>query len=64
MNNLITAPNLQDPDAFYARLLELHAGKSEEESAALNTRLILLLANHIGDDRVLNEALEAARLGR
>jgi hypothetical protein len=61
MTNLITAPNLQDPDGFYARLLELHAGKSGEESAALNTRLILLLANHIGDHSVLNEALEAAR---
>lgn len=57
---LVTAVNMQDSDGFYARLLELHDGKSDEESAAINTRLILLLANHIGDDAVLREALAAA----
>ncbi|HZY21423.1 MAG TPA: DUF2783 domain-containing protein, partial [Beijerinckiaceae bacterium] len=36
-------------------------GLSEEESAALNTRLVLILANHIGDDAALAEALDLAR---
>jgi hypothetical protein len=59
-------PNLADPDAIYTALIEAHAGLTEAESAALNARLILLLANHIGDAAVLGEAIAAARrsLGR
>lgn len=54
-------PNLQDPDGLYAALIEAHADLSDSESAALNARLILLLANHIGDDVVVREALAVAR---
>jgi hypothetical protein len=54
-------PNIADPDGLYAAILEAHAGLSEAESAALNARLVLLLANHIGDAAVLAEALAAAR---
>ena len=61
MTDLITAPNISDPDGFYAELIEIHDGLSEEESMALNARLILLLANHIGDRAVLSRALIAAR---
>jgi len=57
---LNTAPNLPDPDAFYQRLIELHAERSEEQSRLLNASLILLLANHVGDMEVLEEAMRAA----
>lgn len=63
MTALNTNPNLADPDGFYEALLDLHHGLSAEESAALNARLILILANHIGDDAVLSEAMAAARSG-
>jgi hypothetical protein len=42
-------------------LIDAHRGLSDEESAALNTRLVLILANHIGDDAALAEALELAK---
>lgn len=60
MSKLITAPNLPDPDGFYAELLALHEGCEKSESDALNARLILLLANHIGDRDVLREAFDCA----
>ena len=54
-------PNIPDPDGFYAELLGAHEGLSEEDSAALNARLILILANQIGDRAVLSAALTAAK---
>jgi hypothetical protein len=54
-------PNLADPDRLYAALIDAHAGLTEAESAALNARLVLLLANHIGDADVLAEAITVAR---
>jgi hypothetical protein len=54
-------PNLADPDGLYAAIIDAHADLSEAESAALNARLVLLLANHIGDPAVLVEALTIAR---
>ena len=61
MTDLILAPNLADADAVYADLLAAHEGLSAEESAALNARLILILANHIGDAGVIRQALDAAK---
>lgn len=58
---LILDPNLPDPDGFYTELLAAHDGLSKEDSHALNARLILILANHIGDRATLTEALAAAR---
>ena len=58
---LITTPNIAGPDEFYAELIQSHDGLSDDDSAALNARLVLLLANHIGDRAVLSEALRAAR---
>ncbi len=58
MNSLIVEPNIDDPDGFYAELLELHEGRSDDESDALNARLVLILANHIGDRSVLRQAFE------
>lgn len=62
MAKLITRPNIPSPDDFYAELLALHDGCSKQESDAINARLILLLANHIGDRDVLREAFLAAKV--
>ncbi|HMV04629.1 MAG TPA: DUF2783 domain-containing protein [Accumulibacter sp.] len=48
-------------DDFYEALIETHRGLSDEQSALLNAKLILLLANHIGDISVLREAMAIAR---
>lgn len=58
---LHTNPRIDDPDDFYARLIALHADLSTEQSQKLNSKLILLMANQIGDRVVLNEILEAVR---
>ncbi|KIN73818.1 DUF2783 domain-containing protein [Sulfitobacter guttiformis] len=58
---LILTPNLPDPDGFYDELLHAHTGLSKDQSDALNARLILVLANHIGDRAVLTAAFEAAK---
>ncbi|QUJ78187.1 DUF2783 domain-containing protein [Sulfitobacter albidus] len=59
--SLNLAPNLPDPDGFYQELIEAHAGLDKAQSDAFNARLILTLANHIGDRAVLRAALEAAK---
>ena len=72
--SLNTQPNLREPgkryfqayspgDDFYELLIETHRDLSDEQSAAVNARLILLLANHIGDIAVLREAMQLAREG-
>jgi hypothetical protein len=63
MPHLITTPHLDAPDDFYEALIEAHAGLDSAASHALNARLVLLLANHIGSLAVLREALAAARAG-
>ena len=50
-------------DDFYEALIACHEGLSEEQSHLLNARLVLLLANQIGDLQVLREAFAAARAG-
>jgi len=59
--HLVTEPNIDSTDDFYAALAELHRGLDDETSAKVNAKLILLLANHIGDARVLREAMALAR---
>ena len=54
-------PNVPDPDGLYAAIIDAHAGLTDAESVTLNARLVLLLANHIGDAGVLREALATAR---
>ena len=61
MPELETESRLADPDRAYRMLIDAHRGLSDEESAALNTRLVLILANHIGDDAALAEALDLAK---
>jgi hypothetical protein len=61
MATLNTDPNLPAPDDFYEALVDLHRGLSDGESALVNAKLILLLANHVGDPEVLRAAMDAAR---
>lgn len=58
---LETGPNLQDPDGFYAELVAAQTGMSLEEGAAFSARLVLILANHIGDGATLSAAIAAAK---
>ncbi len=58
---LNTQPNIAQPDDFYQALIDAHAGLTEQQSAALNARLILLLANQVGDLETLKEAIAAAK---
>lgn len=60
MSKLNLDANFSDGDAFYASLTDLHRDAEAEMSERINARLILLLANHIGDINILNEALEIA----
>ena len=61
MGALITEPNMATPDDFYEDLIGLHRNLTEAQSALVNAKLILLLANHVGDRDVLREAMAAAR---
>ncbi len=62
MSGLIRHPNLRDPDGFYAALIAAHESLPDEATASLlNARLVLILANHVGDPDVLREALALAR---
>jgi hypothetical protein len=54
-------PNIATPDDFYEQLVDLHRDLTDEQSALVNAKLILLLANHIGDLGVLRAAMAAAR---
>ncbi|MEO0772813.1 MAG: DUF2783 domain-containing protein [Pseudomonadota bacterium] len=61
MTDLILTPNLERGDDFYEALLKAHDGLDEAEIHKLNARLILILANHIGTQATLEQALEAAK---
>ena len=74
MKHLVTQPHFGTPgerhrqaytpgDDFYEMLIEGHRGLSDAQSELMNARLVLLLANHVGDRRVLREAIAAARAG-
>ena len=55
-----TALHFQDADTFYEQLLDAHAGLTPAQSELLNARLILILANQVGDTQVLKACIEAA----
>ncbi|MBV7379786.1 DUF2783 domain-containing protein [Maritimibacter dapengensis] len=63
MSDLNTKPNITAPDDFYATLLAVHEGKTKEESDAINARLVLILANQVGDADILNQAIALAAEG-
>lgn len=60
---LKSAPRLAQPDDVYQVLIDAHRDLSPEQSQAFNSRLVLLLANHIGDEGVVAEAVMAAGKG-
>lgn len=62
MSDLILTPNIDGADDFYAELLATHEGLDKADSDALNARLVLVLANHIGNRAILTQALAAAAL--
>ncbi|MBX9989591.1 DUF2783 domain-containing protein [Phreatobacter oligotrophus] len=61
MSGLVTDNRFADPDAALRILTEAHRPLTEAESADLNARLVLILANHVGDATVLAEAVALAR---
>ena len=61
MATLNTESNMTAPDDFYESLIALHRDLTENESALVNAKLVLLLANHIGDPQVVAAAMAAAR---
>ncbi len=60
---LSTSSNFAKPDDAFRMIVEAHRGLDDEASAALDTSLVLILANHIGDPRVLAEAIALAKRG-
>lgn len=58
---LTTEPNLESPDDFYEALIDAHRDLPAAQSQALNAKLVLLLANHIGRLDVLKQAVQVAR---
>jgi hypothetical protein len=61
MASLVTASQFAEPDAAYVMLIEARRGLTEEAAAALDTKLVLILANHVGDLGVLKEAIALAK---
>ena len=57
----VTTPNLAAPDDFYEALIDMHRDLDDAQSALVNAKLVLLLANHVGDLDVLRAAMAAAR---
>ncbi len=61
MADLDTESRFENPDAAFQLIVDAHRSLDAEESAKFNARLVLLLANHIGDMDVLRQAVEAAK---
>jgi hypothetical protein len=58
---LMTEARIEDPDGFYEELVGSQRELDDEAAERMNARLILLLANHVGDREVLSEAIRLAR---
>ncbi|MEO9468716.1 DUF2783 domain-containing protein [Parasphingorhabdus sp.] len=63
MAKLNTDPNVATPDDLYQQFIGMHEGLSDADSMKLNAKLILLLANHIGEPVVMREAIAIAKAG-
>ena len=59
-DRLTLDPNIAVPDEFYEQLIRAHDGLSDEESRLLNAKLVLILANQIGDLELLRDAIALA----
>ncbi len=64
MAELSLTSNFANPDEAYVALVDAHRGLAPDESASLNAKLVLILANHIGDVAVLRAAIELAKRAR
>ncbi len=58
-----TEPTLADADGLYEKLLDAQRGLGDEQTRLFTARLVLLLANQVGDDRVIEDCIDAARRG-
>ena len=56
-------PNIPDPDGFYEALIDHQRDLDDDQAALFQAKLVLILANHVGDRQVLREALALARDG-
>lgn len=63
MPPLDLTPRIARPDEFYEKLIAAHSGLSDEESMKFNARLVLILANQIGEEEILTQAINLARDG-
>jgi len=54
-------PNIPDPDGFYQELIGMQRELDDEQATLFQARLLLVLANHVGDRAVLSQAMEVAR---
>lgn len=63
MADLKLDPNIDRPDDFYEALIDAHRDLSDADSERLNARLVLILANQVGDTAMLRQALDLARRG-
>ncbi len=54
-------PNIASPDSFYEELINAQRDMNDEQADMLMAKLVLILANHIGDRSVLSEAIALAR---
>jgi hypothetical protein len=61
---LMTASRFKDPDQAFVTLIEARRGLSEREASELDAKLVLILANHIGDLDILREAIAFAKQSR
>ena len=59
--HLIREPHIPDPDTFYAELIAGQRELSDEQADMMLAKLVLTLANHVGDRAVLSEAIALAR---
>ncbi len=59
--NLNLKPNIEDPDNFYQELIDMQRDLDEAQVQLMNAKLILILANHVGDRAVLSEAMNLAK---
>lgn len=60
---LDSAPRLANPDDVFEALMEAQAGLSDDDAELFRAKLILLLANQLGDDEAVKDAIAAARDG-
>lgn len=54
-------PNIEQPDTFYEFLTDAQRELSDEDANNMNARLVLILANQVGNLDDLKQAIELAK---